>query len=151
MNRATRAINLLFMVMCASVSWAQLPTAGSQDLVGTLTNQLNITPQQATGGAGAIFGLVKSKLAPDKFSQVASVVPGMDKLLAAAPSSKTNSTGGLDAVLPNQAKGMASLAGSFQSLGMSPEMVGKFLPVMKNFIGAKGGSGVASIFSGAMK
>ena len=151
MNRATAAI-LVFAVMVTSVSIAsaQLPTAGSKDLVGALTSQLKVTPQQATGGAGAIFGLTKSKLAPDQFNKIAGVVPGMDKLLAAAPSSGTGALGGLDAMLPGQAKGMASLAGSFQSLGMSPGMIGKFVPVMKNFIGAKGGSGVASIFSGAL-
>ena len=51
-----------------------------------LTKDLNVTPKQATGGAGALFGLAKSRLKPDQFSQVAAAVPGMDGLLKAAPS-----------------------------------------------------------------
>jgi hypothetical protein len=30
-------------------------------------------------------------------------------------------------------------------------MVGKFVPVLHNYIGVKGGSGVASLFSGGLK
>jgi hypothetical protein len=30
-------------------------------------------------------------------------------------------------------------------------MVSKFAPIMQNYIGTKGGSGLASIFSGALK
>ncbi len=58
----------------------------SPELVGMLTKDLNVTPKQATGGAGALFGLAKSRLKPDQFSQVAAAVPGMDGLLKAAPS-----------------------------------------------------------------
>lgn len=59
--------------------------ATASELVGALTQQLGVTEQQATGGAGAIFGLAKSQLSPDHFGQVASVVPGMEGLLHAAP------------------------------------------------------------------
>ena len=143
----------------AAIAGAQVPAAGTAanpnpELVGQLTKQLNVTPKQAVGGAGSIFGMVKSQLSPENFSKVAAVVPGMDKFLKAAPpatpggyavSSLGSMAGG------GKAGGLASLAGSFQSLGMSPGMVGKFAPVMQNYIGSKGGSGVASLFAGALK
>jgi hypothetical protein len=59
--------------------------ATAAELVGALTRKLGVTEQQATGGAGAIFGLAKSQLSPDNFGQVAHVVPGMEGLLQAAP------------------------------------------------------------------
>src|SRR5215813_10730752 len=60
----------------------------SPELVGQLTKELSITPEQATGGAGALFGLAKTRLKPAEFSQVSKAVPGMDGLLNAAPKPK---------------------------------------------------------------
>src|SRR5262245_29195612 len=57
----------------------------SPELVDQLTKQLSITPEQAIGGSGAIFGLAKTKLKPEEFSKVSDAVPGMDGLLKAAP------------------------------------------------------------------
>jgi hypothetical protein len=75
------------LVMTVPPALAQGP---SPELVGMLTKDLNVTPKQATGGAGALFNVAKSRLKPDQFRQIAAVVPGMDGLLKAAPS-----TGGL--------------------------------------------------------
>jgi hypothetical protein len=47
--------------------------------------------------------------------------------------------------------GLASAATAFQKLGLSPNMVEKFVPIMTNFLQAKGGSSVASLLSGALK
>src|SRR2546430_16338330 len=74
------AITVVFIGFGFSTAYA-----AASELVGALTQQLGVTEQQATGGAGAIFGLAKSKLSPDNFGQVASVVPGMEGLLQAAP------------------------------------------------------------------
>jgi len=122
------------------------------DLVGSLTKELNVSPSQATGGAGALFGLAKSKLSVDDFSKVSKAVPGMDGLLKAAPKPKSSSP--LDSMassLPGNAGGMASVASSFKSLGLSPSMAEKFVPVMTQYVQKSGGSGVASLLSGALK
>jgi hypothetical protein len=121
----------------------------SPELVGMLTKDLNVTPKQATGGAGALFNVAKSRLKPDQFSQIAAAVPGMDGLLKAAPS--TGGLTGMTGGLPGAAAGLAPAAAAFQKLGLSPEMVGKFVPVLTQFVGAKGGSNVASLLAGALK
>ena len=124
----------------------------SPELVGELTKGLSITPQQATGGAGALFGLAKSRLNPADFGQIAAVVPGMGSFLKAAPSTSGGSgLEGLTGSLPGNLGGMASAATSFQKLGLSPDMVGKFVPILTNFVHAKGGANVASLLSGALK
>jgi hypothetical protein len=124
----------------------------SPELVGELTNGLSITPQQATGGAGALFGVAKSKLSPADFSQIAAVVPGMGSFLKAAPSTG-GGTGlsGLTSSLPGNVGGLASAATAFQKLGLSPNMVEKFVPILTNFLHAKGGANVASLLSGVLK
>src|ERR1700750_85762 len=78
------------MTIAAGRAQGQIPTAKppSPELVGNLTKELSITPEQATGGAGALFGLAKSKLKPEEFLKVANVVPGIDGFLNAAPKPK---------------------------------------------------------------
>jgi len=124
----------------------------SPELVSQLTKGLSITPAQATGGAGTLFSLAKSRLSPADFSKIAAVVPGMGSFLKAAPS--TGGTSGLSSLtgsLPGNVGGLAAAAESFQKLGLSPDMVGKFAPILTNFVQSKGGANVASLLSGALR
>lgn len=158
-----RILAMVLLIVCLAVFGtvgAEGQTSSSQtsknpnpDLVSRLTKQLNVTPQQATGGAGAIFGLAKSRLSPTEFSKVAAAVPGMNGFLRAAPAATGGSSplGSLGAMAPGGLSGLTSLTGSFQSLGLSPAMAGQFVPVLENYISSKGGSSVASLFTGALK
>ncbi|HKF47640.1 MAG TPA: DUF2780 domain-containing protein [Terracidiphilus sp.] len=124
----------------------------SPELVGDLTKGLSVTPHQATGGAGALFSLAKSRLSAADFGKIAAVVPGMSGFLKAAPSvSGGSGLAGMASMLPGSAGGLASAASAFQKLGLSPGMVEKFAPILLNFVHAKGGAGVASLLSGAFK
>ena len=127
-------------------------TAASPELVGQLTKGLGVTPAQATGGAGTLFSLAKTRLSPGDFSKVDAAVPGMNSFLKAAPSSdQPSGLSSLAGSLPGGMGDMASTAGSFQKLGLSPDMVGKFVPILTNFVQSKGGANVASLLSGALK
>lgn len=124
----------------------------SPELVNDLTKGLSITPHQATGGAGTLFSLAKSRLNPADFSKISAVVPGMSSFLKSAPS--TSGGSGLSALsgsIPGGMGSLASAATAFQKLGLSPEMVSKFVPILTNYLQAKGGAAVASLFSGAVK
>jgi hypothetical protein len=55
------------------------PTPETADLLGALS-QLNITPQQAVGGTGAMLGLAKNQLSSTDYSELAKSVPGIDIL-----------------------------------------------------------------------
>lgn len=122
------------------------------DLIGTLTKELSITPEQATGGAGSLFKLAKSTLSPGDFSKVADAVPGMSGLLKAAPKTKSSSPlESLGSSFSGSAGGLASVASSFKSLGLSPAMAQKFAPILTQYVQAKGGSSVASLLEGAFK
>ena len=158
------AVTLLacFGAAGAQQARAQTPaarTAGartpSPELVGRLTKELSVTPEQAVGGAGALFGLAKSRLKPEDFTKVAGVVPGMDGLLKAAPKPKQggaeDALSTLGSVLPGKAGGLASVAGAFKSLGLPPETAIKFVPIMTKFVDLKGGAGVAKLLGGALK
>ena len=124
----------------------------SPELIGNLTKKLSITPEQAAGGSGAIFGLAKTKLKPEDFANVAGAVPGMDGLLNAAPKPKSDDPmAALADMLPGEVGGIASLAGTFKSLGLSPSMAMKFVPIMTKFVDLKGGAEVGKLLSGVLK
>lgn len=161
------AISLLVFFGATSAQQAQaqlpfpIPTTPATDsknpspeLIGQLTKGLNVTPEQAIGGSGALFGLAKTRLKPEDFTKVSDAVPGMDGLLKAAPKPKEGGMGALSALsgaLPGKAGGLASAATSFKSLGLSPDMAVKFVPIMTKFVKVKGGAGVADLLSGALK
>jgi hypothetical protein len=150
------AVGLIFsLVVFANTALAQGSAANtaktaSPELVGQLTKALSITPSQASGGAGALFGFAKTRLSPADFSKVAASVPGIDGLIKSAPSSSAvKGVAGLSGL--GGLGGLASVAGSFQKLGLSPEMAGKFVPVLVKFVESKGGAGVGSLLAGALK
>jgi len=139
----------LLLVASATVSaQAKLPNAELADMIA---KELKVTPKQATGGAGSLFGLAKTRLNPEDFSKVASAVPGMDGLLKAAPKASSSNLGSLGSSLPGQAGALSAVAGQFKKLGLSPDMVAKFVPILTKFAESKGGAGVASILAGALK
>jgi hypothetical protein len=157
---------LVLLIVCcfvfAGAANAQIPGLSktplasnpSPELIGQLTKQLSIKPEQALGGAGALFGVAKTKLSPTDFLKVSNVVPGMDDLLKAAP--KVGGGGSdplsqMGAALPGKAGGVASVAGAFKQLGLSPQMAVKFLPIMTQFVKLKGGADVAGLLGGAFK
>lgn len=125
----------------------------SPALVGELSKQMGATPEQSAGAAGALFGVAKSRLKADEFSQIASAVPGMDSLLKAAPA---GGGGGLGAAaglsqLGGSAGSMAAAAQAFSKLGLKPEMVSKAIPVLTSFVTKSGGANVGNLLAGALK
>jgi len=136
------------------------PVAGqTPGLVNTLVQQLGITPEQATGGAGSIFSMVKQGMNSTDFAKVSNAVPGMDQLLAAAPGQAAPSSGmtglmGLAASALGRSGGslgnLASLAGSFQSLGLNSGMISQFIPVILQAVQSQGGSTTMGMLQGAL-
>lgn len=152
MNRVRVIACLSVVFLLGQFGFAQKATPASPELVGQLSKELSITPAQATGGAGALFGVAKSRLSPADFSKVSAAVPGMGSFLKAAPApDNTSGPSSLTGSLPGGLGGLASTAGSFQKLGLSPDMVGKFVPILTKFVEGKGGASAASLLSGALR
>ncbi|KAA0950212.1 MULTISPECIES: DUF2780 domain-containing protein [unclassified Pseudomonas] len=128
---------------------AAAPTSQTAGLLGALTSQLNVTPEQAVGGTGAMLGLAKNQLSGTDYSQLGKSVPGLDKLsgnnalgslgalsgmLGQSGGSKTS---GLEGVLGN-VKDTNDLNTAFSALGMDSGMVGQFAPVILKYLGDQG-------------
>ena len=139
-------------VVLAQSSVAPSATSSSSELVGQLTEGLSISRKQARGGAGALFALAKSRLSAEEFSKLSSAVPGMNGLLKAAPALAEHSElSSLENSLPGGMGRIAQVGEAFHKLGLSPEMAGKFVPVMTKFVEVKGGLSTASVLEKALK
>jgi len=126
------------------------------ELIETIIGKLGIDESQAKGGVGQILGLAKEKLGGGKFAEIASAVPGLDALTGDAPKAEggglMGALGGVASALGADDLGdLAKLAGGFDKLGMDKGMIGKFVPVILDFVKDKGGDKVGALLEGVLK
>lgn len=123
-------------------------------LLNTLGKQLNITPEQAIGGTGAMLGLAKHQLPQAQYTELSKSVPGLDKLsgnnalgglvglsglMGKADSNKVNA---LNNALSN-VKTTQDMNSAFSQLGMNSGMVSQFAPIILQYLGQQGATGSA--------
>ena len=149
---------------------AESHEARASDLVKMLTSQLGVTDQQASGGAGSILNFAKGQMSAGDFNVVSDALPETNSLIAAAPSrssssdamgsatsmlggSSSGSAGGLTADATSAAGGLGDMAGvtsAFSDLGMSPEMVNEFVPVILEYAQTTGSEQAMKLLQGAL-
>lgn len=124
------------------------------ELIQQLISQVGVNEGQAKGGAGLLFKLAQDKLGGD-FSQITDAIGNVQELVDAAPSSGGGLAGLAGGLLSAAGAGklgnLASLAGGFKDLGLDADMVGKFAPVILEFIKGKGGDTVAQLLGSILK
>jgi hypothetical protein len=136
---------------------ADFSKTANPELVGAMAKELQATPQQAEGAAGALLGTAKQKLQPADWSKVSSAIPGVDGLLKAAPmmAAATGTSGGAAgaaaAAVGAGAGSLGSVAAAFSKLGLKPELVSKAIPVLTQYVTKSGGAGVGSLLAGVLK
>jgi hypothetical protein len=144
----------VFLFGCLGMS---VGNAGTMDLISTLVDKLGISKQQAEGGTGALFQNAKDNLSTEDFSKLAEAVPEATTYLDAAPKaeSKKNDLGGalgstLSALGGDAAKAgsMLDLKSAFSKLGMDSGTLGKFVPVVLDFVQSEGGQSVMGLLKG---
>ena len=129
------------------------------ELVNMLVSQLGVNEGQAQGGAGLLLNLAKQQLGHADFSKVAEVVPGAQDLIKSAPQPESGG-GGLMGMVGSLASSLggggselgqlAGLVGGFEKLGLKPEMLAQFAPIVLNFVENKGGGEVADLLKGVL-
>ncbi len=123
------------------------------ELISQLVSQLGIQEGQAKGGAGLLLKLAKDKLGGD-FGKVAEAIPGAQELVGAAPvaGGAAKLLGGLAGALGGgRAADLASLAGGFSQLKLSPDLIGKFVPIILSFVQSKGGAEIVKLLGSVLK
>jgi len=114
------------------------------ELIQMLVQQLGVSEEQASGGAGLLFRLAQEKLSSGEFAQVKDVVPGIENVMSSAPEAGglAGALGGLASAFGSggsQLAGLAELAGGFKNLDLDTGMIGKFIPLVLSYVQSKGG------------
>jgi hypothetical protein len=124
----------------------------SNELVNLLSKQLGVSDKQAAGGVGSILSYAQKALPSNDYKELSSAIPDASSLLALAPqaSSAVSSLSGL-AGNAASTEGLATLASQFGALGLSANMVSKFVPVIMDYFKGNGSTSamkvLASLFS----
>lgn len=105
-----------------SMASAATSAFSSNPLVGSLVSSLGVSPTQALGGVSAIMGKIREAVGNETFNQLVGKVPGLSSIMNNAAANSLNTSGG-------------SLADQFKSLGMDPDMVDKFTPIVEKYLG----------------
>ncbi|SFE06814.1 DUF2780 domain-containing protein [Nitrosomonas sp. Nm166] len=139
-------------VVQSSTAAVTSPTGISQiGLVDILVHRLGVSPQQALGGAGAIFQVAQSNMDPQAFATLSKSIPGMSTMLGAAPA--MSGLGGLSSIAGGSSSTVANVSGlaaSFQQLNLSPDMVGRFIPVVTNYVRQTSDQATADLLQSAL-
>ncbi|WP_340680171.1 DUF2780 domain-containing protein [Paraglaciecola sp.] len=111
------------------------------DMVAAVTDQLGVNKSQATGGLGSIFNYAKDNLSGEQFSSISSALPGLSRLLSAAPNvSELASEGGIAGLMDKAAsyndslKALNDIKKQFAILGLKPEMISQFIVVTQQYL-----------------
>jgi hypothetical protein len=148
---------ILFSLCCLHVSGTGLSVfAMDTGLVGLLTKSLAVTPQQAEGGAGAIFKAASKNMRAEDFATVSNALPEAQSLMDAIPASgaASGTLGSLSSALGKGGGSISSLAGladTFSQLGMGGDMVQQFIPIILDYAQSKGGDVVSSLLKAALQ
>ena len=113
----------------------------SGSLTGAMQNELAISQDQAEGGIGSVLSLAQENLSAGDFSRLSGMIPGDSNYLGAA-----KSLGAVTGPLKN----MAGLNGALGRLGMSPDVVSRFVPTLTDMLGKFGGADAANLLTTAL-
>ncbi|MXS84146.1 DUF2780 domain-containing protein [Nitrosomonas oligotropha] len=157
LNDLTGAAGILQQGTQAGQAATAVVPSSSTGLTGLLMQQLGVTQPQAEGGSGALFQLAKSKMSTGDFTALGNSVPNMQGLLAAAPVANAVGSGSMTGNLTSMAGNLGGadgnlvgLASSFQQLGLAPDMVQKFIPIVMQYVQGNGGGAVAGALQSAL-
>lgn len=107
-------------------------TGNSSTLISQVAEQLPVSGQQATGGVGALLSLAQNRLSDQNNTELNQLIPGMENL------SSLNQTGIKNGL--SNINDMNAVIGTFKQLGLSPDMVSKFVPLILKYLNTRGAS-----------
>jgi len=141
------------LIICIGIFSISGPVfADTSKLIGSLTYLLGVTKEQAAGGAGAVFREAKNNMSTADYSQLLNAIPGIDSLIQSAPqvSGLAGKATSLFGSSSDSVQGLSALTDSFSKLGLSPEMVNKYVDVILDFVQSEAGQQSMSMLKSAL-
>ncbi|QXO17685.1 DUF2780 domain-containing protein [Vibrio ostreae] len=104
----------------------------NSSLITQVTNQLPVSPQQATGGVGAMLSLAQNQLSESNSEELGQLLPGMDQLTNLNLSGSKDTLSGLN--------NLSAVHDVFKGLGLDPSMISQFAPLVLQYLTSQGAS-----------
>lgn len=122
-------------------------------LAEELAKQLGITSDQGAAGAGSILRYVKQKLDEDDYKRISDLIPGIHHILTTGPTAADTELVESVAVIESENPEVASivLKNNFDLIGLAPDMVEKFIPIMIDYVKTQGGETDANLLKTALR
>jgi len=145
-------LKVVFFIWIGIFSISGLVSADTSKLIGSLTDLLGVSGEQATGGAGAVFREAKKNMNPGDYSKLLSAIPGIDSLIQAAPqvSGLAGKASSLFGGSSGSVQGISALTDSFAKLGLSPDMVNQYMDVILDFVQSEAGQQTMTALKNAL-
>ena len=140
-----KTIIFLFLMSIASFSFAQV-----SDLVSMLSNEMDITNEQAEGGAGSLFNFAQEGMSSADFSALSDAVPDMSGLLGAVPALTGGKKKSWLGKAADSLTGMPAVQAQFKKLGLSETHVALMTPLLVDYVEKKGGEVLSNSFASAI-
>ncbi|MBF0100778.1 MAG: DUF2780 domain-containing protein [Desulfobacterales bacterium] len=120
-------------------------------LVNVISDQLKVTEKQAQGGATALLDFAKTNMSSDDFDKVTKDVPELLNLVSAkTEAGDAKPKQDMATNLLTKANSANNLYQSFKGLGMKPDMVKQFTPVVLSYAKEKGSETTLNILQKAL-
>jgi len=145
-------LKVVFFIWIGIFSISGQVSADTSKLIGTLTDLLGVSGEQATGGAGAVFREAKKNMNPGDYSKLLSAIPGIDSLIQAAPqvSGLAGKASSLFGGSSGSVQGISALTDSFAKLGLSPDMVNQYVDVILDYVQSEAGQQTMTVLKNAL-
>lgn len=115
--------------------------SASGSLPAMLQGQLGISEDQAEGGLGSLLSLASENLDGDDFSKLSGMIPGASGYIDSA-----RNLGALAGPLKN----LDGLNAALAKLGISPDVIAKFVPTVTDAISKFGGADATALLQKAL-
>ena len=120
------------------------------ELLTRLMDELEVTREQAEGGAGSLLQLAQTRLEPEQFVRVADAIPGVSDIVAKAPRFESAAGGLLRfkvSRLLGGLGGLGPLTRPFARLKLDRLAIRRFVAVLVRYFGEEGGPEVAKLLA----
>lgn len=139
----------------AGVGSTQQGSAGNANALALISalNGLNVTPQQALGGTGALLSVAREQMPGNDYANLLKEVPQVQQLTGNSALNQLSSLSGLlggaagpqvsdtaQSALGN-VETMADARQAFSALGMDSGLVAQFTPILLQYLDSQGANG----------
>jgi hypothetical protein len=119
-------------------------------LTDVLMQRTGLTQAQAQSGMGVLLQLAQNRLQPKEFAQLEQAIPNVQNLLSAVNPEMLNDLVQLASGSGGTISNLITVVSLFKQLGMTPEQIQQFVPLVLDYVNTKQGATMAKLLGSAI-